>query len=573
MRDDSPRHNDKPISAPSDDRFGNHPFAKTLAVSIGKIKAPEGTVIALNGPWGSGKSSAVNLILHHLKDAADKDEIKVINFACWWFRGEEALALAFFRELYAGLGPSLGERFKKVLPKIGARLLRAGSVVAAGADAVGAGGLGSVAGGTMSWLSDLIHADDTVENLHAELTKVLGEQKKRFLIVIDDIDRLSPDEALLIFRLVKSIGRLPNVIYLLVFDRNLAEAIVSERYPSEGPHYLEKIIQAGFDIPQPRQLDLSQELLRQIDASCGSPPEDGLVRFMNIFYDVIAPEIRTPRDLIRLMNALAVTWPAVGSEVDRGDFIAVETLRLFRAGVYRALRANKDRLCGANDPYERPGSDLPIEMTALLLGSADTKDHDRLRRALMRLFPRLESVWNNLSYGGDSVTRWTRERLLCSTEHFDSYFRFSVGDDVVPREEIETLITRASDGEFVKQKFREALTVTRKGGETKAMLLLDELNLHAEKVADDDVAKLLAAIFEVGDELNVESDKAGAFHIADNQLRIHWLLRRLTFERFALDTRSKVLVDASEKAALSWLIDFAQSAYRGYHPKSLTQNK
>jgi predicted KAP-like P-loop ATPase len=154
----------------------------------------------------------------------------------------------------------------------------------------------------MSWLSDLIHPEDTVEKLHAELTTVLGEQKKRFLIVIDDIDRLSPDEALLIFRLVKSIGRLPNVIYLLVFDRNLAEAIVSERYPSEGPHYLEKIIQAGFDIPQPRQVDLNQELLRQIDAICGSPSEDVSLRFMNVFYDLIAPEIRTPRDLKRTLR-------------------------------------------------------------------------------------------------------------------------------------------------------------------------------------------------------------------------------------------------------------------------------
>lgn len=60
-------HNDKPISEPSEDRFGIDPFAKTLAASIRKMKAPEGTVVALNGPWGSGKSSAVNLILHHLR--------------------------------------------------------------------------------------------------------------------------------------------------------------------------------------------------------------------------------------------------------------------------------------------------------------------------------------------------------------------------------------------------------------------------------------------------------------------------------------------------------------------------
>src|SRR4051812_14485693 len=105
-------YNDKPISQPADDRFGIDPFAKTLASSILKLSAPEGTVLALNGAWGSGKSSAVNLVLHHLKEAVDEGEIGVINFNCWWFRGEEALALAFFRELYAGLGPTLGDRFK-----------------------------------------------------------------------------------------------------------------------------------------------------------------------------------------------------------------------------------------------------------------------------------------------------------------------------------------------------------------------------------------------------------------------------------------------------------------------------
>jgi predicted KAP-like P-loop ATPase len=208
MGDEAKPHNDDPISEPSEDRFGIDPFAQALAASIRNLKAPEGTVLALNGPWGSGKSSAVNLILHHLKDATDARGIVVIHFECWWFRGEEALALAFFREMYAGLGPTLGDQFKRVLPKLGARLLRAGSVVGAGADLAGATvGIGTLASGAMSWLADQIHAEDTVEKLHAELTQALGDQDKRFLIIIDDIDRLAPDEALLMFRLVKSVGR------------------------------------------------------------------------------------------------------------------------------------------------------------------------------------------------------------------------------------------------------------------------------------------------------------------------------------------------------------------------------
>ncbi len=536
MNDQQP-HNDKPISEPAEDRFGIDPFARALASSIRKLASPEGTVVALNGPWGSGKSSAVNLILYHLKDSIDAQQLVAVNFACWWFRGEEKLALAFFLELYSGLGPTLGKRFKKALPKLGARLLKAGSVVGPGIDLAGGAGAGTVVSGAMNWVAGLVRPADSVEKLHAELAATLAEQKKRFLIVIDDIDRLAPDEALLIFRLVKSVGRLPNVVYLLVFDRKLAEAIVTERYPAEGPHYLEKIIQAGFDIPEPRRDDLRKQLLEQIGTICGSPSSDDMVRFMNVFYDVVAPEIRTPRDLIRLANGLAVTWPAVGAEVDRADFIGLEVLRLLRPNVYRAIRANKDRLIGASESAaRRPQQEQRSEYDKLMLDTTDPRDHERLRRGLMRLFPRLESIWSNHHYSDNS--EWSRQRRVCAADHFDTYFRFSIGDDILSRSEIDLFIANAADQVFITRSLREALAVGRSSGGTKAALILDEMNLHAERVADENVEPLLTALFKLGDELDVPADAAKGFSIGDNHLRIHWLLRRLTLDRFGLATRS-----------------------------------
>jgi hypothetical protein len=78
---------------------------------------------------------------------------------------------------------------------------------------------------------------------------------------------------------------------------------------------------------------------------------------------------------------------------------------------------------------------------------------------------------------------------------------------VLARSEIDAVIARASDAEFVKTKLRETLTAKRKSGKTKAALLLDELNLHADAVPNDAVAPLLTAIFSVADELHVESDR------------------------------------------------------------------
>uniref|UniRef100_UPI0023B07B5F KAP family P-loop NTPase fold protein n=1 Tax=Sedimenticola hydrogenitrophicus TaxID=2967975 RepID=UPI0023B07B5F len=495
------------------------------------------------------------------------NELAIIDFACWWFRGEDALALAFFRELYAGLGPSLGDKVKKKLPKLGARLLRAGALVGRVTEAAGAVVAGGIAEKGMEWLAGLIEQDESVEALHAEMSNALREQNKRFLIVIDDIDRLSPDEALLIFRLVKSVGRLPNVMYLLVYDRPLAERIVSERYPSEGPHYLEKIVQAAFELPDPSALDVQQHLLSLIESICGAPGDADIVRFMNIFYEGISPAMRTPRDVTRFTNSLSVSWPAVAGEVDRADFLALEMLRLLHPTIYRAIRQNKEQLSGSGPGVERTRDAAAQHFNELFFGATQPPDHDQMRRLLMRLFPALESAWENMGYGEGFAKQWAMERRVCSPDHFDSYFRFSIGDEVLTSTELDAFLARADDIEYVKTTLRHAVAVARRSGGTKAAVWLGELTTHAERVDRAKVEALLSALFEIADEINVEADAEKGFSMGNNELRLHWLLRALTKGCMPLDERSAIFRHACDTASLGWLADFTRSAWTDYHPR------
>lgn len=66
--------NDTPIATPEDDRFGIDPFAQALARAISDMPTPKGAVIAVNGPWGSGKSS----VLRHRQ--VEPDEILLLKF-------------------------------------------------------------------------------------------------------------------------------------------------------------------------------------------------------------------------------------------------------------------------------------------------------------------------------------------------------------------------------------------------------------------------------------------------------------------------------------------------------------
>ena len=355
--------NDAPILTPEDDRFGFDRFVHALSQSFRNIQSPIGVTIAINGKWGSGKSSAVNLIRHNLKRNVEKGELEIIDFRCWWFRGEEALTLAFLQELNATLDKSLSDKAKKLLPRIGKILLQTGSVVGPAMNLATGGSLGSLTSGTLDFAKRFFSDSESIEKLFEDLSNALNEQGKRFLVVIDDIDRLMPNEALLIFRLIKSVGRLPNVMYLLAFDRELAEKTVMEMYPSEGPHFLEKIIQASFELPLPKRDDLNAAALYQIETLCGSLEDrDQQRRFLNLFYDAVSPYLNTPRDLIRLSNVMEVTWPAVEREVDVGDYVALEIMRLFEPLLYNTIRTNKERVCGLRSEHiNREDTEKEIE--------------------------------------------------------------------------------------------------------------------------------------------------------------------------------------------------------------------
>jgi predicted KAP-like P-loop ATPase len=127
------------------------------------------------------------------------------------------------QQLNASLQKTLKDKAKDLIPRLGKSLLQAGPVLGSAVNLYTGGLLGNLLSGSFDFGKRYFSESEPIEDTFQDLYKVLLEQGKRFFILIDDIDRLTPNEALLMFRLVKSVGRLPNVIYLLP----------GENYPSK----------------------------------------------------------------------------------------------------------------------------------------------------------------------------------------------------------------------------------------------------------------------------------------------------------------------------------------------------
>ncbi|QPV99999.1 KAP family NTPase [Klebsiella pneumoniae] len=548
--------NDSPIERREEDLYGVTSFSEALAKSILNIKDPIGTTIALNGAWGSGKSSTVNLIRAELSEAKDSHLI-VTEFKCWWYRGEEALALAFLQQLNSVLGEQFGDKTRKLVRKLGRGILQAGPVIGPAIALTPVGWLSGLVGGLFDVAKRLFPDEEPLETVFRELSKVLEAENRRFLVIIDDMDRLSSEEALAIFRLIKSVGRLPNVMYLVVFDRQLAEQAINEKYPSEGPHFLEKIIQAGFELPMPVSTDLNNAVLASIDEICGTPSEDQIVRFMNVFYDVVAPYITSPRHVSRFQNAISVTWPAIAGEVNLADFVALEILRLYEPTLFSAIKGNKSLVCGTKTENNNNNDDR----FSIFLNGIEEGRQDVAKTALQRLFPRLESI----GYGGEWISEWSSERRVCVEAHFDTYFRLNLSDEVLSGKAIDELIEKAGESDYIKKVFMDAANARRRTGQSMVPVYFDELTTHGKRVDKDKVRPLLSALFEIHDAIDLKIDAdSGFMAMANTTLRYHWLIRKLTRNEFSIEERTDMYLKATEAASLGWLINFVSSARGDY---------
>ncbi|WP_170397744.1 P-loop NTPase fold protein [Ruegeria arenilitoris] len=89
--------NDKPLSCSERDRLGFRGIAHHLATAFLQNDLGQGFVVGVEGAWGSGKSSLVNMALNEL--GKRKNGPHVIRFAPWLVGSRNEMLVQLFAEL------------------------------------------------------------------------------------------------------------------------------------------------------------------------------------------------------------------------------------------------------------------------------------------------------------------------------------------------------------------------------------------------------------------------------------------------------------------------------------------
>lgn len=533
---------DRPGTDPSQDLFGHASFAKHLAASICRIPAPEGLVISLYGPWGSGKTTTLNYVQSYVNAMPEAERPIVVSFNPWWFSGHEDLARAFLRQLQATLSER-GAVFENIV-----------TTLAAYADAIGATvnvikpGIGTVVKSILARFKD---SPQSISTLKIRVAEALRQSDQHILLIIDDIDRLIPDEIRQLFTVIKGLADFPNVIYLLSFDRAMAVKAIATQTGLSGDAFLEKIIQVPFELPLVNHASLCQVFLANMNAIVVEHPPElfDSSHWATLFHFGISPFIKTPRDVTRLTNTISVTYPAVRGEVNVADFIAIETIRVFLPSLYGVIRSNPDQFIGHN----RSDHNQEVESLKTFHGDWLKEIPEETRREGARnltrtLFPKLESAWSNTRHDATWEPKWRKSRRICSDTVFPVYFRLAVPASLPSHTEMKALIANGAYHTLLRSALLAAKSEILPSGTSKIQIYLKSLPDYIGDIDGDYIQNFVGVLLDIGDDIIGGQDESAGLLTIGSDMQISALIIVPLLRRISPPERRQAILAEAIKA-------------------------
>ena len=477
---------DAPITDAGYDRLDRMAFVRSFAQAIGAVEGEDSVVLALAGPWGSGKSSLLNLVALELDVVAEKPPL-VMRFNPWWFSGSDRLVAAFLQQLAAAISrPAVKDTLGTATP---------------GLDRLSV----AIAEPGQQSLSDDVESLD-IEYIRHEVDAIFSKSERRVLIMMDDIDRLTPSEMSQLLLIVRVVADFPNTTYVLSFDYEVVVDAIGDKLGVDGRTYLEKVVQLQIDVPLPGRMTLERLVVGQlaaIDPAANALDSEAQRYFRILFEGGIKHFLATPRACTRLLNVVRFTYPTSSGQVYFPDLLGICCLMAFSS---QAIRSFSESFVGHCDHRGRGWLNLKKFHSSWL---SDIPDRDRgaVESIVRLLFPKVSWALDGPERGEEYVEIWEQDMRICSEKNFDAYFRLGLTAGEAAERQWRNMVALMDDATAFAQALQRFGPLEEGQGTSWVGELLQQASDFVGSQATPEQARnLFQAILRRGDQIAAVKD-------------------------------------------------------------------
>lgn len=299
-----------------EDRYGFGNIAENISRSILSLPQKASNVVGIEGAWGSGKTSLLNLILKNL--ALKKDgHTHVLHISPWLSGGSPVEAL------FLPVATVIQQEMEKRDPPKGFKKLWHKYLLSPEAQKV------------------IEYAQDTSSRV-LPLVQYIGQFSSIVNWIAGGIkvfteSRLAVDQKTT--TKLRAVADLPRFTHILCYDRQIITHAVEHALNIEdGSRYLQKIIQLSFKLPRPEAFDLRNEFRLRAEALYqqinNQPPDSGMSGDLAAVTDTYGAALSTPREIHQAINSLIFLYPGMRDFVYFPDLCLLQLIRVTNPALY-----------------------------------------------------------------------------------------------------------------------------------------------------------------------------------------------------------------------------------------------
>lgn len=262
------------------DVLNRKPLVEFLSALIDRLSGP--FVLALDSPWGTGKTTLVRM----LKAKLEQEKFQCIYFNAWQvdYVTDPLVALVSAIDDIQLVDADAESAFrghmktaKKITSVVAKRVVVAGVKAATFGildledeiEKVTAEATGEIAG---NLVDSFQKEKKALDKFRSEVEKAVeqlkvSEKKDKLVFFIDELDRCRPTFAIEMLERIKHLFDVPNIIFVLSIDKTQLEASTAAVYGEKinAPEYLRRFIDLEYGIPVLQTKEFTTNLLKRFD--------------------------------------------------------------------------------------------------------------------------------------------------------------------------------------------------------------------------------------------------------------------------------------------------------------------
>jgi len=409
-------------------------------------------------------------------------------------------------------------------------------------------------------------ADEPLTAQKQRLEESLATLPAPLIVFVDDLERLEPAETLEMVRLIRAVGDLPNIIYVLCYDRKVLVANLENVLAvKNGDRYLEKVVQVTLPLPQPESFTLRDwfydEALKISGLREGENDDAEAIRRLNkVVMEEGGIALTTPRDVLRALNALKLYWPPIQAYVDFSDLVWVQLVRLKSPRLYNWVVNYVTQFAdvarfGANVH----GTERSMRELKSLLRKRPSGFKSEFFR-LSAIVPGLYLTTNpktkkqeprGYTFDHHTLAELARRARLGSPHYFRYYFAFGPAAGELHESGVSEIIGQLKSDDAAFQASMQRLAETKTPHGVQLASLVDRLTAISDSFDEIQAKAVLAAMSNCMDAAHLhDSESFGVTRVWEAGERL-WraALGAVRKENIGLVLRSA----AEEGQALGWI--------------------